>query len=137
MVAIPSEVAPKLPESQSPLHAPALHESGLKHTSGEALYVDDLPTPPGLLTGLVIASPHAHANLKRRDATRALALPGVHAVLFAQDIPGDNDVCPVKGVHDEPLLAIDAVHCVGQSVALVLAESAALCRQAAALVELE
>lgn len=137
MVAIPSEVAPKHPEAQSPLHAPSLHESGLKHTSGEALYVDDLPTPPGTLTGLVIASPHAHARVGRRDATRALALPGVHAVFFAQDIPGHNDICPVKGVNDEPLLAMDEVHCIGQSVALVLAESAALCRQAAALVTVE
>ncbi|WP_224249995.1 xanthine dehydrogenase molybdopterin binding subunit [Hyalangium gracile] len=137
MVAIPSEVAPQPSESKSPLHAPALHESGLKHTSGEALYVDDLPAPPGLLTGLVIASPHAHARVVRRDASRALALPGVHAVVFAQDIPGVNDVCPVKGPHDEPLLATDKVFCVGQAVALVVAESAAICRKAAALVEVE
>ena len=41
MVAIPSEAVPQVPEAKSPLHAPALHESGLKHTSGEALYVDD------------------------------------------------------------------------------------------------
>jgi xanthine dehydrogenase large subunit len=137
MGAIPSERPLQEPEARSPLHAPAPHESGLKHTSGEALYVDDLPAPPGLLVGQVIASPHAHARLVRRDARRARALPGVHAVLFAQDIPGVNDVSPVRGVHDEPLLATDEVHCVGQAVAFVVAESAALCRQAAALVELE
>jgi xanthine dehydrogenase large subunit len=138
MVAIPSDVAPQqLEAKKSPVHAPSLHESGLKHTSGEALYVDDLPTPPGTLVGHIIASPHAHARLLRRDAAKALALPGVHAVLFAQDIPGENDVCPIKGVHDEPLLATDEVHCVGQTVALIVAESAALGRQAAALVELE
>ncbi len=137
MVAIPSAAAPREPETKSPLHAPSLHESGLKHTSGEALYVDDLPTPPGTLVGHVIASPHAHARLVRWDAAKARALPGVHAVLFARDIPGANDVTPVKGVHDEPLLAEGEVHCVGQAVALVVAESAALCRQAAALVEVE
>jgi xanthine dehydrogenase large subunit len=123
--------------SSSPLHAPALHESGLKHTSGEALYVDDLPTLPGTLVGLVITSPHARARLLRKDATRARALPGVHAILFAEDIPGENDVSPVRGAHDEPLLATDEVHCVGQAVGLVVAESAAICREAAALVELE
>jgi xanthine dehydrogenase large subunit len=137
MGAIPSERLPQEPELRTPLHAPSLHESGLKHTSGEALYVDDLPTPPGLLTGHVIASPHAHARVVRRDASKALALPGVHAVLFAQDIPGMNDVSPVRGVHDEPLLATDEVHCVGQAVGFVVAESAALCRKAAALVEVE
>ncbi|HLL00280.1 MAG TPA: xanthine dehydrogenase molybdopterin binding subunit [Myxococcaceae bacterium] len=138
MVAIPSEVAPReLEAKKSPVHAPSQHESGLKHTSGEALYVDDLPTPPGTLVGHLIASPHAHARLGRRDASKALALPGVHAVLFAGDIPGVNDVCPIKGVHDEPLLATDEVHCVGQAVGLIVAESAAIGRQAAALVELE
>src|SRR5690242_9601283 len=125
MVAIPSDTPSQQPEAKSPLHAPSLHESGLKHTSGEALYVDDLPMPPGTLTGLVIASPHAHARLLRWDARRARALPGVHAVLFAQDIPGMNDMSPVRGVHDEPLLAVGEVHCIGQSVALVVAESAA------------
>ncbi|WP_225414326.1 xanthine dehydrogenase molybdopterin binding subunit [Stigmatella hybrida] len=130
----PLELPRKL-ETSSPLHAPAPHESGLKHTSGEALYVDDLPTPPGTLVGQVIASPHAHARLVRQDASRARALPGVHAVLFAGDIPGVNDIGPA--IHDEPLLAAGEVHCVGQAVALVVAESAAVCRQAARLVELE
>ncbi|SEU16674.1 xanthine dehydrogenase molybdopterin binding subunit [Stigmatella erecta] len=130
----PLELPRKL-ETSSPLHAPAPHESALKHTSGEALYVDDLPTPPGTLVGHVIASPHAHARLVRQDASRARALPGVHAVLFAGDIPGVNDIGPA--IHDEPLLADGEVHCVGQAVALVVAESAAVCRQAARLVELE
>ncbi|MDC0714138.1 xanthine dehydrogenase molybdopterin binding subunit [Stigmatella sp. ncwal1] len=131
----PPFAVPRTLETSSPLHAPAPHESGLKHASGEALYVDDLPSPPGTLVGHIIASPHAHARLVRQEAARARALPGVHAVLFAEDIPGENDIGPV--LHDEPLLADGEVHCVGQAVALVLAESAALCRQAARLVELE
>ncbi|HEY0093978.1 MAG TPA: xanthine dehydrogenase molybdopterin binding subunit, partial [Archangium sp.] len=63
--------------ASSPLHAPAPHESGLKHTSGEARYVDDLPAPPGMLAGHLVTSPHAHARVLRRDASRARALPGV------------------------------------------------------------
>ncbi|ATB31691.1 xanthine dehydrogenase molybdopterin binding subunit [Melittangium boletus] len=121
--------------SRSPLHASAPHESGLKHTSGEAIYVDDLPAPRDLVTGHIVTSPHAHARLGRVDASRARALPGVLAVLFAQDIPGHNQVGPV--IHDEPLLAEGEVHFVGQSVALVLAESADVARRAAALVEVE
>jgi xanthine dehydrogenase large subunit len=121
--------------ASSPLHAPAPHESGLKHTSGEALYVDDLPERQGQLAGHLVTSPHAHARIVRRDATRARALPGIHAVLFAEDIPGENQVGPV--VRDEPLLAEDEVHFLGQTVALVVAESADLARRAAALVEVE
>ena len=35
--------------TETPLHQPALHESGLRHTTGEALYVDDLPVAGGWL----------------------------------------------------------------------------------------
>jgi xanthine dehydrogenase large subunit len=123
--------------ARSPLHAPAPHESGLKHTSGEALYVDDMPQPPGMLAGHLVTSPHAHARLLRLDVSRARALPGVHAVLCAGDIPGHNQVGAV--FHDEPLMAQvgDEVHFLGQTVALVLAESADVARKAAALVEME
>ena len=58
-------------EPLTPLHQPLLHESGLKHTSGEARYVDDLPAPPGMLLCHVIVSPHAHARITRTDATKA------------------------------------------------------------------
>src|SRR6218665_383205 len=127
--------APRAESSRTPLHAPAPHESGLKHTSGEALYVDDMPAPRDLVTGHIVTSPHAHARLGRVGASRARALPGVLAVLVAQHIPGHNQVGPV--IHDEPLLAEGEVHFVGQAVALVLAESADVARRAAALVEVE
>ena len=119
----------------TPLHQPALHESGLKHTSGEARYVDDLPAPPGMLIGQVAVSPHARARITRRDATKARGLPGVHAVLLAEDIPGDNDVGPV--IHDEPLLATDEARFVGQSIALVVAETYEQARAAIAAIEVD
>src|SRR4051812_5456638 len=117
-------------ERRSPLHTPSLHESGLSHTTGEALYVDDVPLPPGALVGHVVVSPHAHARIVRRSGDLPRAVPGIHCVLFAEDIPGDNQVGPV--VHDEPLLATDTVLFKGQSVALVVGESLAVCRRAAA-----
>jgi len=119
----------------SPLHQPTLHESGLRHASGEALYVDDLPHPPGMLVGLVLASPHAHAKILRLDAAQARSLPGVHGIFTARDVPGENQVGPV--VHDEPLFATDEVHTVGQSVALIVAETYAACRAAAKRIEVE
>ena len=116
----------------SPIGGPALHESGLRHATGEALYVDDVVLPAGALHGLVVTSPHAHARIMSRDASGARAMPGVHAVFLAEDIPGFNDVGPV--IHDEPLLATDRVLFHGQSVAFVVAETAAQCRAAAAKV---
>ncbi|MGA9521894.1 MAG: xanthine dehydrogenase molybdopterin binding subunit [Myxococcaceae bacterium] len=117
----------------SPLHQPALHESGLRHTSGEAVYVDDLPMPGGGLHAWIVTSPHAHARIVRCDSAKARQAPGVHAVLTAEDIPGQNNVGPV--VHDEELLASKDVHFFGQSVAVVFAESLTQARKAAALVE--
>lgn len=116
----------------SPLHQPAIHESGYRHVSGQARYVDDLPLWPGTLHGAVVTSPHAHARILGRDAGAARAMHGVRAVLFAADIPGNPRVGPI--VHDEDLLAGDEVHYVGQPVALVVAEDLASARAGAAAV---
>ncbi|MCB9650465.1 MAG: xanthine dehydrogenase molybdopterin binding subunit [Deltaproteobacteria bacterium] len=121
--------------SRTPLHRPSPHESALGHVTGRARYVDDLDAPPGTLVAQVVPSPVAHARITRLDVTAARAVPGVHAVLTAADIPGVNDIAPVA--HDEPLLAEGEVHCVGQAVAVVVAESYAACRAAAKAVVLE
>jgi xanthine dehydrogenase large subunit len=138
-----THVAPRAParkedeaqEPLTPLHQPLLHESGLKHTSGEAKYVDDLPAPAGMLVAQVITSPHAHAKLLRRDVAKARALPGIAAVLLAEDVPGVNDVGPV--IHDEPLFARDTVEFLGQSIGVVVGESYEACRAALKAVELD
>lgn len=114
------------------VHRPAPHESAVGHVTGGAKYVDDLPVPAGTLVARIVGSTHAHADVTHRDAANALATPGVVAVLFADDIPGDVRIGPV--VHDEPLLAQDTVHCVGQAVALVLAQDPAAARRGASAV---
>jgi len=56
-------------------------------------------------------------------------------VFTSRDIPGTNQIGTV--IHDEPLLAADAVHCVGQPVALVVADSPEAARAAAKAVTLD
>ena len=80
-----------------------------------------------------VIAPHAHARIKRRDPNGALALPGIVAVLMAEDVPGQNNVGVAR--HDEPLFAADEVKFHGHIVALVVGESVAACRAAAALIE--
>jgi xanthine dehydrogenase large subunit len=121
--------------ASSPLHRPAIHESGYGHASGQARYVDDWPLPPGTGHAWVITSPHAHARIVGRDAAAARARPGVRAVLFAADVPGVLHIGPI--VHDEELLASDEVLYVGQPVALVVADELATARAAAAMVQVE
>ncbi len=112
------------------------HESGRGHVTGGARYVDDEAHRRGAMLELwPVLSPHAHAKILRRDATAARALRGVAAVLMAEDIPGTNDVGAVR--HDETLLAKDEVCFHGHMVAVVVGESYEICRQAAALVEVD
>nr|MCH9687293.1 molybdopterin-dependent oxidoreductase [Deltaproteobacteria bacterium] len=119
----------------SPLHRPSIHESGYRHASGQARYVDDWPLPPGTGHGWVVTSPHAHARIVARDASEAQARPGVRAVLFADAIPGSRHIGPI--VHDEELLATEFVHYVGQPVALIVADDLTSARDAAAAVAVE
>jgi len=105
------------------------HESAHKHVTGEAMYVDDQACGKNFLEVWPVCSPHAYAKILKRDATAARQMPGINAVLLAEDIPGRNDVGAVK--HDESLLADKEVLFHGHLVALVVGESQAACRAAA------
>ena len=130
-----------LPGSQSLLTSapttrslrPPPHESGHKHVTGEAIYTDDQPA--GALEVWPVCSPHAHARILSRDATAARAMHGIHAVLLAEDVPGENNVGGVK--HDEILLADKQVSFHGQIVALIVGQSQEACRAAAEKVVVE
>jgi xanthine dehydrogenase molybdopterin binding subunit/xanthine dehydrogenase small subunit len=111
------------------------HESGHKHVTGEAIYVDDVAQPARMLEVWPVCSPHAHAKILRRDASAARAVPGVRAVLLAEDVPGLNDTGAVR--HDEILLADEEVFYHGQIVALVVGETQEVCRAAAEQVIVE
>ena len=93
---------------------PIPHDSATKHVTGEARYIDDIPTPPDTLHVQIGMSERAHARVVSLDLANVLAAPGVVAVLTAADIPGDNDVAPTP-THDDPIFAEKLVEYVGQS----------------------
>ncbi len=101
--------------------------------AGQALFSGDM-VMPGMLHGALLTSPHAHARILSYDATAALALPGVRAVVTAEDITG-GAIGPL--VRDEHALARGKVRYIGEPVAAVAAESEAVARLAARLVEVE
>ncbi|MDQ6911710.1 MAG: xanthine dehydrogenase molybdopterin binding subunit [Verrucomicrobiota bacterium] len=111
------------------------HESAHKHVNGAAIYVDDCAQAESMLETWPVCSPHAHAKILSRDASAACAMPGVHALLLAEDVPGLNDVGAVR--HDEILLADKEVFYHGQIVALVVGETQEACRAAAEKVIIE
>ena len=111
------------------------HESAVGHVTGAARYVDDGRVPQGMLETWPVCAPHARARILRRDAGAARRIPGVRAVLLAEDVPGENDVGAVR--KDEVLLADKEVFFHGQLIALVVGESLEACRLAAAQVVVE
>ena len=105
------------------------HESAVGHVTGRAIYTDEQRPPSGMLSVYPVQAPHAHARILAIDTAAALALPGVHAVLTANDVPGENDTGPI--FHDEPLIPPDTVLFYGQAVAWVVADDEALAQAAA------
>ncbi len=116
-------------------HAAVGHDSAIGHVTGAARYIDDVPTLPGTLEAVLVLSPHAHARIRSIDLTRATAAPGVSVAVTAADIPGRNDIAPIRS--DEPALAVGVVEYAGQPVAAVAATTLDLARAAAKLVEID
>ncbi|MFG3756711.1 xanthine dehydrogenase molybdopterin binding subunit, partial [Klebsiella pneumoniae] len=98
------------------------HDSARRHVTGEAVYIDDMPEPEGMVHVYVGLSERAHARLVDVDLSKVRTAPGVLAVFTAADIPGDNDVSP-QHLHDEPLLARDRVEFAGQPIFMVAART--------------
>ncbi|MFC3339771.1 xanthine dehydrogenase family protein molybdopterin-binding subunit [Paracandidimonas soli] len=92
---------------------------------GKGKYGDDAPVKPGTLHAAILRSPHAHARLLGVDASAALALPGVRAVLTGEDVRAWSRpfVVGVKQPMEHWALAVDKVRYVGEPVAVVVAES--------------
>src|SRR5918995_1658202 len=101
--------------------------------TGEAQFAGDLRLH-GMTYGRLLRSPFAHARITDIDTTRAEALPGVIAVMTGHDLPAAD---PFYGhaLKDRPILAIDRVRFVGEPVAAVAAESAAIADEAVTLVD--
>ncbi|MFQ5611256.1 MAG: molybdopterin-dependent oxidoreductase [Anaerolineae bacterium] len=128
---------PALPPVKPALQAigrPLPRPDAVDKVTGRGIYADDLYVE-GMLHARALRSRYPHARLGRIDASRARALPGVVAVLTAEDIPGRKNC----GVHelDWPVLCYDKVRYVGDAVALVAAETEEIAAQALELIEVD
>uniref|UniRef100_A0A670I752 FAD-binding PCMH-type domain-containing protein n=1 Tax=Podarcis muralis TaxID=64176 RepID=A0A670I752_PODMU len=116
---------------QDPVGRPIMHQSGIKHTTGEADYVDDMPPEEGQLYMAVVTSTCAHAKILSIDVSEALEEPGVVAVVTAADIPGHN------GDGKEEIFASEEVLYIGHIICGVLAESYECAKRARRKVKIE
>ena len=99
--------------------------------TGQAQYFDDISLP-GMLYGKVLRSPHAHANIKHIDFSRAEALPGVRAVLTYKDTEGWE-----WGIPKHIRILDSKVRYVGDAVAMVAADTLGIAEDALELIEVE
>jgi len=113
--------------------------------AGRGRFVDDVKLL-GLLHACFIRSPHAHALIRGIDREPALALPGVDAVLAADDLPEPMRHAPmpmllpnpaIAAVRTQTVLARDEVCYVGQPVAVVIADTRYIAEDAAAAVNVD
>lgn len=107
---------------------------GMKKTTGEGVYTDDIKLP-GMLCGKILRSPLAHARIVRLDTKKAEKLPGVHAVVVGKEAPNKFGVLPIS--RDETALAVDKVKYIGDCVAAVAADDEEIALQALALIEVK
>jgi xanthine dehydrogenase large subunit len=112
------------------------HDSAQGHVTGGARYIDDIALPAGALHLAFGLSDCAHGTIRAMDLSAVRASAGVVAVLSAPDWP--KHICAhmpdcSPSAHDEPLLAVDRVHYLGQPIFLVIADSHLNARRAARL----
>ncbi|WP_373414455.1 xanthine dehydrogenase molybdopterin binding subunit [Ensifer aridi] len=118
------------------VHEKERHDSGHKHVSGTAEYIDDIPEPAGTLHGYLGLSERAHAEILSIDFEAVKNSPGVVGIMAADDIPGENDISPAHK-HDDPVFATGKVEFHGQPIFAVIATSRDAARRAAAKVKIE
>lgn len=105
------------------------------HLRGESIYVDDINVRQGTFFGVVFDSPKAHGKIKSVDYSKAEQLEGVERIFTYKDIPGENQIGGI--FPDEPLFAESEVHYSGMPIALIVAESEYIARQARKLITID
>jgi len=107
---------------------------GIPKAQGLFAFSSDLPIG-GAAWGATLRSPHPYARVRSIDTAPARDVPGVAAVITAEDVPGQ----PTYGLiaADQPVFAFDHVRYVGQPVAAVAADHPETCRRALAAIRVD
>ena len=135
-----AQTTPTRERSPGPVSTPGkvgestIRSDGVPKVRGEFDYSSDL-FMDGMLWGITLRSPHPHAKVRSIETSEAEAMPGVHAVLTHEDVPGRK----VYGMEipDQPVLAWERVRYQGEAVALVAADHPDTARRSAEKIAVE
>jgi xanthine dehydrogenase large subunit len=117
------------------VHSAARHDSAIAHVTGAARYLDDIPNVAGTLEAALVLSPHPHARIRAIDLSPSLAAPGVVTGISAVDIPGKNNIAPIRS--NEPALAAEVAEYEGQPIAAIAAATLDQARAAVKLARID
>ncbi|PJF22222.1 MAG: xanthine dehydrogenase [Phototrophicales bacterium] len=131
-------VSPPEIQEMKTIGKPEPKVDAVKLAAGKPVYADDIEMR-GMLHAAMLTSPHAHARIVKIDASKARALPGVHAVLTHEDIPrvyyaSGGQSYPNPLPYDQVSLDNKVRH-VGDRVAVVAAETPEIAREALKLID--
>ena len=120
-----------------------IRPDGVPKVTGTAMYCSDMAMP-GMLTGRILRSPHAHARIRSIDTSKAASLPGVKAVVTAADIPdqkfeyvGPERVAQNFWHMTRNVMAREKALYEGHAVAAVAAISKSVAEEAASLIKID
>ncbi len=143
-MADPKNPAPKPPEASGAadrngdatriIGVPRRRVDARAKVTGQTRFADDIFLPR-MAHCKLLRSPHPHAMIRKIDASRALAHPGVYLVLTGKDVPIEYGILPVS--QDEQALCVDHVRHVGDPVAAVIAREELTAFEALDLIDVE
>jgi carbon-monoxide dehydrogenase large subunit len=145
-----------LGDKRTGIGRPVRRKEDLRLVVGQGCYSDDVNLP-GQAYAIMVRSPHAHARIRAIDTSEAAALPGVLAVLTGHDILSDGvkpiphkafsyhpAEIPLRNKNDAPIFAAthyplpaDKARFVGEAIAMVVAETVAIAKDAAERVAID
>jgi CO/xanthine dehydrogenase Mo-binding subunit len=112
---------------------PTQRPEGAEKVSGRAIYATDVELA-GMLWAKALRSPICYGRINKIDASKAMELPGVHAVITGADVHGR---LIGRKIYDMPILADGVVRFIGEKVAAVAAESEEIANEAIELIDVE
>ncbi|CAF0786586.1 unnamed protein product [Adineta steineri] len=129
------QIIPERPTSQKVVGTSLPHRSAYLQTTGEAKYIDDMPSLAHTLHAALVLATQPNARIKNIDLGAASKVPGFVSFVNHQDVPGDNMTGDV--VHDEEVFVSSITPCVGAVIGIVLCETERAAHAAAHLVQIE
>lgn len=130
----PAKAAEKSEQELRIIGVPRRRVDARAKVTGQTRFADDIFLPR-MAHCKLLRSPHPHARIRRIDASRALAYPGVYLVLTGKDLPIAYGILPVS--QDEQALALDHVRHVGDPVAAVVAREELIAAEALGLIHVD